>query len=136
VAVFSSFTEELLNFLLMRVDETGLELLVVHEPNRMSAGYLESGGGRCETRVASFTGCAACSHVAPGKLFPSYLGIDVEAWPCLRIRSMAQFYADDPDFAYGWGPDYAVLVSGMLVHQTADRRWPHQPPSRSPCVQK
>ncbi|MGI5206052.1 hypothetical protein ACQEU6_31330 [Spirillospora sp. CA-108201] len=40
MARFEQFVEELLDFLLTRLDEVGFERLVAHEPRRMAAGYM------------------------------------------------------------------------------------------------
>ncbi|MGY0060637.1 hypothetical protein ACWY4P_29540 [Streptomyces sp. LZ34] len=117
MARFEGFVEELLDFLLTRLDEAGFERLVAHEPKRMGASYIFTGGGRCETRVDMFTGCVTCSQVTP-------LSLKVEAWPCLPVRTLALRFADDPDFAYGWRPEYAVFASGKLVHPVGDVEWP------------
>ena len=131
------YVEELLNFLLERLDETGFAQLVAHEPKRMYAAYIFSGGGRVETRGASFTGCATCSQIPSRVLidpvtgaecvlwqaidlkayreaaapyeerhgrthqletWSGYQDIDVEAWPCPHVRSLALPFADDPDY--------------------------------------
>ncbi|GAA2070797.1 hypothetical protein [Actinomadura alba] len=128
MARYNRFVEELLDFLLIRLDETGFARLVVHEPKRMSAAYFEGGGGRAETRGATFTGCATCSQIPPGSLFASYVHINVEEWPCLHVRSLALPFAGDPDYRDGWRPDHAVFASGKLVHQDDDCQWPHQLP--------
>ncbi|MEU0808220.1 hypothetical protein [Streptomyces sp. NPDC005970] len=117
MARFERFVEELLDFLLTRLDEAGFERLVAHEPERMFASHIFSDGGRCETRVVSFTGCRACSQITPGSL-------EVEAWPCLPVRTLALRFADDPDHAYGWRPEYAVFASGKLVRPVGDVEWP------------
>lgn len=120
MARFDRSVEELLNFLLTRLDKSGFERLVAHEPKRTAAAYFESGGGRAETRVAMFTGCATCSRVPPGSLFLSYHHINVEAWPCQQVRSLALPFADDPEFQDGWQPEYAFFASGKPVHQDHD----------------
>ncbi|WP_067823495.1 hypothetical protein [Actinomadura kijaniata] len=124
MARFERFVEELLDFLLMRLDEEGFERLVVHEPQRMSAAHMFTGGGRCEVRVDRFTGCSACSRVPPGALFTSFLHTDVEAWPCPPVRSLALQFSDDSDYRYGWRPEYAVFASGKLVHPVGEIEWP------------
>ncbi|AEM85640.1 hypothetical protein [Streptomyces violaceusniger] len=116
---YDRFTEELLGFLLTRLDdESDLEHLVTHEPRRISAAYFEGGGGRAETRVMRFTGCAACSRIPPYTLFPSYGRITVPAWPCLPVRALALRFAGEPDYCDGWRPEVALFASGRLVHET------------------
>ncbi len=73
-----------------------------------------------------FTGCATCSQIPAGSVFPSYLHINVEAWPCLHVRSLALPLADDPDYRDGWQPEYTRYASGKLIHQDHDLRQPHQ----------
>ncbi|TDE28566.1 hypothetical protein [Actinomadura sp. 6K520] len=124
MARFEHLVEELLDFLMMRLDERDLERLVVHEPQRISAAYMFTEDGRCEVRVDRFTGCSACSQVPPEALFASPLHIDVEAWPCSPIRSLALAFFDDPDFRYWWRPEYAVFASGRLVHPVGEIEWP------------
>ena len=116
MAGYDRFVEELLGFLLVRLGETGFARLVTHEPTRISAAYFQGGGGRAETRVARFTGCATCSQVPPGTLFPSYGGITIEAWPCLPVRSLVLPFADDPDYREWWKPEHALFASGKLVN--------------------
>jgi hypothetical protein len=118
--------EELLDFLLARLDKIGFARLVVHEPKRMYAAYIETGGGRVETRGLTFTGCATCSKMPSDADFASYGHINVEEWPCLRVRSLALGFADDPEYREWWRPQHAVFASGKLVHQDGDRQWPGQ----------
>ncbi|MFD7505737.1 hypothetical protein [Streptomyces sp. NPDC059850] len=114
---YDRFVEELLDFLLTRVDEDGLARLVAHEPRRMHAAYFEGGGGRAETRGMSFTGCTACSRIPPYTLFLDYGRIDVPAWPCEPVRELALRFADAPDYRTGWRPEGAVFASGRLIHE-------------------
>ncbi|GAB3984409.1 hypothetical protein GCM10029978_094020 [Actinoallomurus acanthiterrae] len=117
MARFDRYVEELLDFLLTRLDEPGFDRLLVHEPRRMSAAYVETGGGRCETRGVFFTGCGTCSRIPPGTVFTGYPGIDVEDWPCTPVRSLMLRFADDPGYDEAWRPAYARLVSGRFVHE-------------------
>ncbi|MEU7743443.1 hypothetical protein [Nonomuraea sp. NPDC049158] len=95
MARFEPFVEELLDFLLTRLDEAGFERLVVHEPRRMCAPYIFSGGGRVEQRGMWFTGCRACSQIPRGGFGSD---INVEEWPCLHVRSLTLQFADDPNY--------------------------------------
>ena len=104
--------EELLSFLLMRLDETGFEQLVAHEPKRMAAPYIETAEGRCEQRARYFTGCDTCCQLLPPDLLYYY----AEAWPCQAVRSLALPFADDPEYAEAWRPEYAMLASGKRIH--------------------
>jgi len=104
--------EELLAFLLMRLDETGFEQLVAHEPKPMAAPYIETAGGRAEDRARYFTGCATCCQPLP----PDSLHHYAEAWPCQAVRSLALPFADDPEYAEAWRPEYAMLASGEFIH--------------------
>jgi len=109
------FVEELLGFLLTRIDEKGFNHLVAHEPRGTAAPYLETGGGRAETRATYFTGCATCSRIPPGSLFTSYLHINIETWPCQSVRTLALPFANDPDYDPAWRPEFAVFASGKPV---------------------
>lgn len=113
MARFEPFVEELLDFLLKRLDEAGFERLVVHEPRRMYAPYIFSGGGRVEQRGLGFTGCCACSQIPQGGFGSD---ITVEAWPCLHVRSLTLQFVDDPDYCQGWRPENALFASGRLIH--------------------
>ncbi|MEV0386441.1 hypothetical protein [Nonomuraea sp. NPDC050643] len=113
MARFEPFVEELLDFLLRRLDEAGFERLVVHEPRRMCAPYIFSGGGRVEQRGLWFTGCRACSHIPQGGFGGD---VDVEAWPCPHVLSLTLQFAADPDYRQGWRPENALFASGRLVH--------------------
>lgn len=132
---FRPYEEELLDFLLTRLDEADDEAdfacLVTHEPKQMMAAYMETGGGRCETRTTTFTGCTTCSVSTPAREFGHFAAIDIEAWPCGPVRLLALRFADDPDYRYWWKPEHADFVSGKLVHQEADRIWPWQLPRPS-----
>ena len=111
---------ELVDFLLARLDEAGLAELFAHEPKRTYAAYTETGGGRCETRGAMFTGCLTCSRIRPYTEFPGYHNINVEAWPCSRVRSLALPFAEDSDYREDWLPQYAAFASGKFVHPDGD----------------
>ena len=117
MARFDPYVEELLDFLLTRLDEPGFDRLLAHEPRRIPAAYVETGGGRCETRVVFFTGCGTCSRIPPGTLFNGYLGINVENWPCTPVLSLVLRFADDPGYHEGWRPEFARFVSGRFVHE-------------------
>ncbi|MGW2324301.1 hypothetical protein ACWC5C_00890 [Streptomyces sp. NPDC001700] len=121
MARYDRFVEELLAFLLTRIDEDGLVRLVAHEPRRMSAPYFEGGGGRAETRGVWFTGCTACSRIPPGTLFLGHGHIDVPAWPCLHVRALALRFAGDPGYRAEWRPEFALFASGRLIDQEAER---------------
>jgi hypothetical protein len=112
----TAFVEELLDFLLTRLDEADFARLVAHEPQRMSAAYFQGGGGRAETRGLMFTGCAACSRIPPYTLFRSFGHINVPVWPCPPVRALTLRHADDPDYREEWRPEVAVFASGQLVH--------------------
>ncbi|WP_284745994.1 hypothetical protein [Amycolatopsis sp. RTGN1] len=114
---YDHFVEELLGFLLARLDEPGFARLVTHEPQRMTAAYFEGGGGRAETRTVSFTGCVTCSQIPPCTLFRSHGHIDVPAWPCLPVRELALSFANAPYYRDEWRPEFTVVASGQLVHQ-------------------
>ncbi|NBE97254.1 hypothetical protein FE391_26150 [Nonomuraea sp. KC401] len=174
---YDRFVEELLDFLLIRLDETGFAQLVAHEPKRMIAGYSNGSyyvaGNRWGPQTAWFTGCATCSPIPsrvvvdPGtgaecvqwraidwkasregavpheqrhgrthqlETWGTYLEMNVEAWPCLHVRSLALPFADDPGYHDEWRPEYAVFASGKLCHPYDDCQWPHQlpPPSALP----
>ncbi|MEV6592553.1 hypothetical protein [Streptomyces acidicola] len=111
--------EELLGFLLMRLDETGFEQLVAHEPKRMTAPYIETAGGRAESRAIYFTGCVTCCQLLP----PDSLYY-AEAWPCQAVRSLALPFADDPEYAEAWRPENAMLASGKFIHPEQEVRHP------------
>lgn len=114
VARFEKFVEQLLDFLLTRLDEAGFERLVAHEPRRMCAPFIFSGDGRVEQRGMWFTGCCACSQIPSGGFGGD---IKVEAWPCFHVRSLTLQFADDPDYRQGWRPEHALFASGRLIHQ-------------------
>ncbi|MFJ1886947.1 hypothetical protein [Streptomyces sp. NPDC088137] len=105
------WVEDLLGFLLMRLDETGFEYLVAHEPRAMWAPYIETAGGRAEQRARSFTGCATCSRLPPDWLYYA-----AEEWPCQAVRSLALPFAGDPEYREAWRPEYARLASGKSIH--------------------
>jgi hypothetical protein len=117
VPAFDHFVEELLGFLLTRLDEVGFAWLVTHEPQRMGAAYFEGSGGRAETRGVRFTGCAACSRIPPRTLFPTHGDINVPAWPCPPVRELALRFADAPDYRDDWRPEFALVASGRLLHE-------------------
>ncbi|SEH01025.1 hypothetical protein SAMN05444920_118214 [Nonomuraea solani] len=106
---FEPYVEELLDFLLKRLDEAGFERLLVHEPRRMYAPYIFSGGGRVEQRGLMFTGCRTCSRIPEG-------GFNVEAWPCAHVLRLTLRFADDPGHHPGWRPENALFASGRLIH--------------------
>lgn len=96
-------TEELLAFLLTRLDETGFASLVDHEPKRVAAGYIETAGGRAEQRARMLVVCVTCSRTSP--LFPRYYPLEgVAPWPCRHVRSLALRFAGDPEFQDWWRP--------------------------------
>ena len=109
--------EELLGFLLTRLDGASFESLATHEPKRMTAAYFEGGGGRAETRGIWFTGCVTCSQIPPGTLFRSHSHIDVPEWPCQPVREQTLHFADDPDYRDEWRPEFALFASGRLIHE-------------------
>ena len=115
---YDPFVEEVLGFLLERVDEGGFGLLVAHEPRRKSAAYFEGGGGRAETRGVWFTGCTACSRIPPYTLFMGHGGVNVPAWPCVPVRELALRFAGDPDYCEGWRPEAALFASGRFIDET------------------
>lgn len=122
---FYGYQEAFLNFLLMRLDERDFATLVTHEPKTllthepkwMTAPYLETGGGRCETRSTDFAGCVSCSQVGLLEC-GGFLALDIAAWPCGYVRHLALKFADDPEFNEGWRPEYAGFVSGKLLHDS------------------
>ncbi|MEV5720719.1 hypothetical protein AB0L41_43225 [Amycolatopsis mediterranei] len=114
---YERFVEELLGFLLARLDEPGFARLVAHEPKRMMAAYFEGAGGRAETRTASFTGCIKCSQIPPTTLFRSHGHIDAPAWPCMPVRELTLSFAEDPDYRDEWRPKFTLVASGQLLHQ-------------------
>lgn len=162
--------DELLDFLLTRLDETRFPQLVAHEPKRMVASYNGGpywAGSRSGPQPAWFTGCVTCSPfpsrvvadpvtgaecvlwraidvkayreaTAPYEerhgrshqleIWGDQLDIDVEAWPCAQVRSLALPFADDPDYRHEWRPQYAVFASGKLVHPDGERPWPRRLP--------
>ena len=113
--VFDEFVEQLLGFLLTKLDEADFAWLITHEPRRMSAAYFEGGGGRAETRGVWFTGCAACSRIPPGTLFPAHRDIDVPVWPCPPVRELTLRFADDPGYRDDWRPEFVLVASGRLA---------------------
>ncbi|WP_329361545.1 hypothetical protein OG896_01310 [Streptomyces sp. NBC_00669] len=121
---FEPYAEALLGFLLSRIDEDGFASLLDHEPKRMPAWYVERGGGRFESRMVMFTGCVTCSRIEPGSEFSSYVEIDVEQWPCLRVRRLALAFHDDPDYREEWRPELAMHVSGRRFCQEDGDQWP------------
>ncbi|MFI1098511.1 hypothetical protein [Streptomyces sp. NPDC020917] len=113
------WVEELLGFLLTRVDETGFGHLMAHEPSAMSAPYIETAGGRAEQRALRFTGCATCSQLPPLRLY-----YRAEEWPCQAVRALALPFADDPEYREAWRPEYARRPSGEFLRPDALRRLP------------
>ncbi|MDA2810271.1 hypothetical protein O4J56_06430 [Nocardiopsis sp. RSe5-2] len=114
---YDRLVEEFLDFLLTRMsEEEDLLFLITHEPRRMYAAYLETGGGRCETRGVDFTGCGVCSRIPPYTLFADYVHINVPAWPCPAVRALALRFADHADFRDNWRPESALFASGRPVH--------------------
>ncbi|MET9245381.1 hypothetical protein [Nonomuraea sp. NPDC003709] len=87
MARYERFVEELLDFLLMRLDETGFAQLVAHEPRRMYAAYIESGGGRCETRGSGFTACATCSQIPSRVVVDSVTGVECLLWKAIDLAA-------------------------------------------------
>ncbi|WP_255954507.1 hypothetical protein [Streptomyces odontomachi] len=109
MARHAPWIEELLGFLLMRLDEAGFERLVAHEPRTMPAPYIETAGGRAEQRALRFTGCTSCSRIPPHSLHSA------EEWPCRAVRAMALPFADDTGYCEAWRPEYTRSASGDFL---------------------
>lgn len=117
-ALFDRHIEELLTFLLVRIGEAEFEQLVIHEPKRMMASYIEH--SRSDIWGFMFTGCATCSRIPANAVFPSVPDINVESWPCMYVRSLCLPFADDPSYREWWRPEHIARPSGMPLHRDDD----------------
>lgn len=80
--------EELLDFLLTRIDESGLTELVDHEPRRMYATYLCWSSGRgLEDRQVWFAGCATCSRLPSRVVVNPVTGAETVLWRVIDVNA-------------------------------------------------
>ncbi|HWO66263.1 MAG TPA: hypothetical protein VNO31_40145 [Umezawaea sp.] len=79
--------EELLDFLLSRLDEAGFTGLVDHEPRRMYATFWLRDGGRSEERGTWFTGCATCSRIPSRVVVDPVTGAEHVLWRVLDMKA-------------------------------------------------
>jgi hypothetical protein len=128
--------DELLDFLLMRLDETRFAQLVAHEPKRMVASYNGGpywAGSRSGPQPAWFTGCVTCSPLPCRVVADPVTGAECVLWRAIDVKAYREATAPYPGYRDEWRPQYAVFASGKLVHPDGERQWPWQlPPLATP----
>ncbi|MEU7742126.1 hypothetical protein [Nonomuraea sp. NPDC049158] len=91
---YDRFVEELLDFLLMRLDETGFARLIAHEPKRMIAEYSNGNyyvaGDRWGSRTTWFTGCATCSPICSRVMVDPVNGTERVQWRAIDWKAYRQ----------------------------------------------
>ncbi|MES4901308.1 MULTISPECIES: hypothetical protein [unclassified Streptomyces] len=96
--------DELIDFLLERLDSTGMEELDGHEPLDLAVELFSHPPNGAP--YAFVRGCRACTR-DPVRHADGTLGHDeslVEPWPCPHVRALALRFADDPDYLESWRP--------------------------------
>ncbi|MFC3999078.1 hypothetical protein ACFOVU_24380 [Nocardiopsis sediminis] len=100
--------DALIDFLLERLDDAGMERLDGHEPLEFRVDD-HPVMPNWDPPYRFVRGCKACSR-EPRRYDNGVFGFAeslVERWPCPTVRSLAELFADDPLFArfqQSWWP--------------------------------
>ncbi|WP_330358832.1 hypothetical protein [Streptomyces chartreusis] len=95
--------DELIDFLLQRLDSAGMEELDGHEPLDFAVDYYHPRPNVGHS-FRFLRGCGACSR-DPIPYDNGTFGFReslIESWPCLHVRSLALAFADDTHYQESW----------------------------------
>ncbi|MFJ9849313.1 hypothetical protein [Streptomyces sp. NPDC101150] len=98
-----AWVDELIDFLLERLDDEGVAVLEGHLPRRVSVEYYRPQANQLGA-CAVLWGCEVC-WTKPGEWRPC----PEERWPCASVRALTLPFADDPDYRERWRPDHRDL---------------------------
>ncbi|MFF4950796.1 hypothetical protein [Streptomyces chattanoogensis] len=91
--------DELIGFLLERLDDDGVAVLEAHLPTRVPVEWCKPVQG---PRVTMVWGCEACWQKPE-----EYRRTPGDRWPCATLRALARPFAQDRDYAgIWWIPDH------------------------------
>jgi hypothetical protein len=94
--------DELIEFLLLRLDDDQLDQLDEHQERRFPYTYMPRDRPG-EERLDHAHGCAACTQDPREHGGPAGWGTDwIEEWPCRHLCGLALPFSDDPEFRPQW----------------------------------
>ncbi|MFC4010885.1 hypothetical protein ACFOY2_26905 [Nonomuraea purpurea] len=110
--------EELLDFLLMRLDESGFAQLLAHEPRLMAVSYWDSTpGNRWGPHLVQFTGCATCSQIPPRVVVNPVTGAELVLWRVIDVRAYLERHDRANHELESWGRYLDLSVEAWPCRQ-------------------